>query len=83
MNFDPSPRGDEERRRLFRRMEWVFVYLPPVLALFVAAFGAAFLAWIVPIDGTTFWGRWLLGLLLLAGVPAVGYGLRTWFQKPR
>jgi len=68
-----SPRRDvdEERRRLFRRMEWVYVYAPPLLALVIAVFGAAFLAWAVDLDGTTFLGRWALGVLLLLGIPGL------------
>ncbi len=71
------PRGrrdlDEERRRLFRRMEWIFVYAPPLLALFIAVFGAAFLAWAVDLDGTSFLGRWALGVLLILGLPGLVY----------
>jgi hypothetical protein len=67
----PSPpRGsDDERRRLFRRMEWTFVYGPPLVALFIAVFGAMFVAWLVDVPGTTFRGRWLVIVLILLGLP--------------
>lgn len=64
---------DEERRKIFRRMEWVFVYAPPLLALFVGIFGAAFLAFLVPLPGTNFYGRWAIGVLIVLVLPAVGY----------
>jgi hypothetical protein len=66
---------DEERRRLFRRMEWVFVYAPPLLAAFIGVFGAAFLAWAVYLPGTTFWGRWAIGVLLILVLPGLVYYL--------
>lgn len=77
----PSP--DEERRRIFRRMEWVFVYGPPALALFIAIFGAAFLAIFVPIPGTNFWGRWAIGVGLLLVVPTVGYLVKNRLERRR
>ena len=76
-----DPRHGDDRRRLFRRMEWVFVYLPPLLAVFVAAFGAAFLAWLAPVTGTTFWERWVLVVGLVLGVPLALYTLREWWQR--
>jgi cobalamin biosynthesis protein CobD/CbiB len=64
----PQP-PDDERRRLFRRMEWTFVYGPPLIALFIAVFGAMFIAWLVAIPGTTFWLRWIVLVLVLLGIP--------------
>lgn len=67
----PSPgrRSDEERRRLFRRMEWAFVFAPPLIAAFVAGFGALFIAWLLPVPGTTFWGRWGIVVGIVLGIP--------------
>ncbi len=70
---------DRERRRLFRRMEWVFVWAPPLMALFIGLFGAAFLAWAVSIPGTNYWGRWALGVLLIRGRPALISWVRARF----
>lgn len=68
---------DEERRRIFRRMEWTFVYAPPTLAVLVAVFGSAFLAWAVDVDGIGFWGRWAVGVLVLLVLPALVYWIRS------
>jgi len=64
---------DEERRRLMRRMEWVYVYAPPLLAVFIGVFGALFLAWATDIPGTSFLGRWAIGVLLILVLPALVY----------
>jgi hypothetical protein len=77
----PPPNRDRDRRRLFRRMEWVFVYGPPLLALFIAVFGGAFLAWLVPLAGTTFWQRWVGVVLIVLGIPALIYLVRTWWEN--
>jgi hypothetical protein len=74
----PSP--DEERRRLFRRMEWVFVWGPPLLALFFAIFGALFIAWLVEIPGTSLWGRWAILMLILLGIP-IGWQIIQRFRE--
>ena len=70
-----SRRGDpeQERRKLFRRMEWVFVYAPPLLAIFMAVFGGLFLAFVVPLEGTTFLGRWALAVLVTLVLPTLAY----------
>lgn len=68
---------ERQRRQLFRRMEWVFIYAPPLLALFVSVFGSLFLAWAVAIPGTTFWGRWALGMLVILVLPALVYWLHS------
>jgi hypothetical protein len=68
-----APHHEEERRRLFRRMEWLFVFGPPIAALFIAVFGALFIAWLLPLGGTTFWGRWLIVFLILIGIPLLGH----------
>lgn len=72
----------EERRRIFRRMEWVFVVAPPLLALFIAGFGAAFVAWLVPLPGTSFWGRWAILVALVLGVP-VAWQVIRWLHNGR
>jgi hypothetical protein len=69
----PHRPQDEERRRLFRRMEWVFVFGPPLVALFIAGFGAMFIAWLVPLPGTSFWGRWLIVVVIVLGLPLAWY----------
>jgi hypothetical protein len=71
--------GDAERRKIFRRIEWVFVYAPPILAVVFACFGAAFLAFFIPLPGTTFWGRWAIAILVILVIPAVVYFLRSHF----
>lgn len=60
---------DDERRRVLRRMEWFFVYLPPALAVLIAALGAALIAWLAPIGETTFWERWTIIVLVVLGIP--------------
>ncbi|MEX0912032.1 MAG: hypothetical protein WD737_05015 [Gemmatimonadota bacterium] len=72
---------DQQRRKLFRRMEWAFVYAPPLLALFIAAFGGLFLAAVVPLEGTTFWGRWALAVFIILVLPAVAYLLHTLIKR--
>ena len=67
---------EEERRRLFRRMEWVFVYGPPLLLLFVGASSSLLLAWLVPVPGLQFWAKWLIGMLLIVGLPVAAYLIR-------
>ena len=74
----PDP---EEQRKLFRRMEWVFVWAPPLLILMIAGSAAALLAWLVPLAGLGFWTKWLLGVLLIAGVPLLAYVLRAWLRR--
>jgi hypothetical protein len=77
-------RGDhDERRRLFRRMEWVFVVAPPILAIFVAGFGAAFIAWLIAIPGTTFWGRWMVLVAIILGIPLLWLGIRSVLENRR
>jgi hypothetical protein len=73
----------EERRRLFRKMEWVFVVAPPVLAVFIAAFGAAFVAWLVQFPGTTFWGRWAVLVAVILGIPLLWHGVRWVLENRR
>ena len=68
---------DEERRRLFRRMEWVFVYGPPLLLFFVGASSSLLLAWLVPVPGLQFRAKWLIGMLLIVGLPVVAYVIRS------
>lgn len=78
-----SPRADpeKERRKLFRRMEWVFVYAPPLLAIFIAVFGGLFLAFFVPLDGTTLMGRWALAVLVILVLPALAYWVKERLRK--
>ena len=72
---------EEERRRVFQRMEWVYVYAPPFLAVGIALAGAFLLALFVPLEGTTLLGRWGLGVGLLLGVPLVIYVVKSWLGK--
>jgi hypothetical protein len=76
----PHPGRDGERQKLFRRMEWVFVYAPPLLALMVGTAGGAFLAWFVRIEGTSFATRWLGASCLLLGGTALLYGIHYWWS---
>jgi hypothetical protein len=68
-----SPRHDEERRRIFRRMEWAFVWAPPLIALLFGVSGSAVLAFLVPIAGVGFYARWAMFVLLVLVVPTLGY----------
>jgi hypothetical protein len=43
-----DPPDEEERRRVFRRMAWTFVYLPPLLVVAFAVFGGAITALMIP-----------------------------------
>jgi hypothetical protein len=74
-----GPRPDEERRKLFRRMEWIYVYAPPLLAILVAAAGGLLLATFVRVPGTTFWGRWGMAVGLVLGVPVLVYAVKQWW----
>jgi membrane-anchored protein YejM (alkaline phosphatase superfamily) len=67
---------DEERRKVFRQISWAFVYAPPILAAFIGVFGAAFLAFFVPVPNTNFWGRWALGVVVILVLPALAYWLK-------
>ena len=53
----PGRPDPEERRKLFRRMEWVFVWAPPLLIALIGGSAAALVAWLIPIDGFGFWTR--------------------------
>ena len=70
----PDP---DEQRKLFRRMEWVFVWAPPLLILLLSGSAAALLAWLIPLAGLGFWAKWFLGVLNMAGVPLLAYALRA------
>ncbi len=72
---------DEERRKLFRRMEWVYVYGPPVLAAFLIVVGALVLAYLVPVEGIGFWGRWGIAAGILLGVPLIAYAIRERLRR--
>lgn len=73
--------NDRERRQVFRRMEWFFVWGPPLLAAFVGVFGGAFLAWILRIGGTTFTQRWIGATVLLLGGTGLVYGVHYWWTN--
>jgi hypothetical protein len=75
------PGPDEERQKLFRRMEWLYVYVPPLLALLIGVGGALILAAVVPIPGTTFLGRWVLGVLILLVLPTVLYVVWSYVKR--
>lgn len=64
-------------------MEWVFVLLPPVIAIAVAATAGAFLAWLFPLEGTSFWGRWAAVSALLVLAPLAAYGVRALWARRR
>jgi len=74
----PDP---DERRRLFRKMEWVFVYAPPVLIVLVGGFASAFLAWLVPVRGVGFWGKWSFAMGVVVGIPLFAYVIRAWWKR--
>lgn len=79
----PHPRtpDPEERRKLFRRMEWVFVYAPPLLILFLGGSSAALLAWLAPLPGMGFWAKWLIFVILIIGLPGIAYAIRQWLRR--
>jgi hypothetical protein len=79
MNENRDPHA--ERRRVFRQIERVFVYGPPIFALFVAVFGSLFLAFFVPIPGTAFWGRWFIFVLVLLVFPTIVYLVKDRLQS--
>ncbi len=64
------------RQRVFRRMEWVYVWLPPALAVLVAGAASLAIAALVPLPNTTFWGRWGLAMLVVLVAPAAVYLVR-------
>jgi polyferredoxin len=68
-----ASRNDEERRRIFRRMEWAFVWAPPLIALVFGLSGSAVLAFLVPIPGVGFYARWAIFVVLVLVVPTLGY----------
>ena len=72
---------DEARRRLFRRMEWVYVWAPPLLVLLVGASGSLLLAWLVPIAGLGLLEKWLIGMAVIVGLPVAAYLLRAWWTR--
>jgi hypothetical protein len=72
---------DEDRRRIMRRMEWTFVWLPPLLLVVVTAAGSALIAWMAPVAGTTFLGRWAFVAALVLAVPVLGMLIRRLFRK--
>ena len=79
----PTRPADEERRRLFRRMAWVYVYAPPILAVLISVIGSAVLAFIIPLRGTTFLGRWALGVLIILVFPTVIYVVKSYLERGR
>ena len=76
-----EPPPDEARRRLFRRMEWVYVWAPPLLILMVGASGSLLLAWLVPVAGLGLLEKWLIGMAIIVGLPLAGYLLRAWWTR--
>jgi hypothetical protein len=75
-----DPQG-EERRRLFQRMEWVFVWAPPIAAVLMAGFGAVAIAWLVAVPGTTFFQRWLVITLVILGLPLLWLFVRRFLRR--
>lgn len=78
----PRPH-DEERRKIFSRMEWVYVYTPPILAIVVGVAGSALLAYLIPLGTMTFWGRWALGVLIILVFPSVIYVVKSYLERGR
>jgi hypothetical protein len=72
---------DEDRRRILRRMEWTFVWLPPLLLVLVTAAGSALIAWMAPVAGTTILGRWAFVAALVLAVPVLGMLIRRLYRK--
>jgi hypothetical protein len=68
--------GGEERKRVFRQMEWYYVWLPPLLLVLFAVLGGLLLAWIVPMRGVELRLRWAVITLLLVLIPLVGRSVR-------
>lgn len=66
----PDP---EERRKLFRRMEWVYVWAPPLLILLVGGSAGALVAWALPVYGIGFWTRWLIAFVVIVGLPLIAW----------
>lgn len=62
-------------------MEWLYVWGPPLAAVMVAAGGSAVLAALVPLEGTTFWGRWGLAMLILLVAPVLVYIARQLLNR--
>lgn len=84
MSGDRRRDVDEERRRVFRRMEWIFVYGPPIVAVLVAGGTGWLIAWLVRVSGTSFYGRWLIVTVLLLAIPAAGQLLLSrWRNRHR
>lgn len=77
------PELREKRRRLFRQMEWTFVWGPALLTALVAVIGGALLAWVFPLPGTTFRERWLYIVLIVVGLPLGWVLLRSWLDRNR
>ena len=73
-----DPSSDKERRRLFRRMELLYVWGPIGALILVALGGGAIVAWLLPIPWPFIY-RWLavVGFVLL--VALVGWIV----QRPR
>lgn len=72
----PPPPDNDERRKLFRRMEWLYVWAPPLMILLIASSGSAVVAWIVQVDGTSFWQRWAVVFAFVTLAPLLAYLIR-------
>jgi hypothetical protein len=75
----PPKDADESRRALFRRMERVFVYGPPIALVAITLVASLVLALLVPLDGTTYWQRFGLAFLVIFVAPLVAYLVRSWW----
>jgi hypothetical protein len=77
----PDPSSDRDRRRLFRRMELLYVWGPIGALVLVAAGGGAIVAWLLPLPWP-FLTRWLavVGLVLL--VALVGWFVQRPARRP-
>lgn len=84
MSRKERPRGspDEERRKVFRRMAFVFVWAPPLLILFLAASMALLFAAIFPFGGVGYWTSWVFWAVLIVAVPGLAYLAWQAVKKP-
>lgn len=72
-----NDRKDDQRRKLFQQLSWVYVYGPPILAVLVGCIGGLIAAILIPIDGTTLFTRWLMAVGVILVLPAVVYYIRS------
>lgn len=81
--MNEQERLTEQRRKLFKQLDWLLVIAPPILALVVGCVGAFLVAAVVPIPNTSFWGRWALGVLVILGLPTLAFVIKSWYERSR